>query len=184
MITDVTSTVLVVAAGNANACVSAQDTIVVEIHTDEGITGTTDANPWVIKALIRAPGSHILNLGLKELLLGQDPNEPTAIWNKLYLFTAMTGRRRAGISVIGALDMAVWDFYGKATGRTICQLLGGAQKDFVTHMRACFRQHQSRGLPPEPYPEGAMGAGIRLFQAVKVEICIKGPGRIGRKPFA
>jgi L-alanine-DL-glutamate epimerase-like enolase superfamily enzyme len=60
LITDVTSTVLVVTDCNANACDSAQDTVLVEVHTDEGITGIgeTDANPWVIKAIIEAPGSH------------------------------------------------------------------------------------------------------------------------------
>ena len=38
-ITDVTCTVLVVPDCNANACDSAQDTVVVEVQTDEGITG-------------------------------------------------------------------------------------------------------------------------------------------------
>ena len=127
-ITDVTCTVLVVPNCNADACDSAQDTIVVEVHTDEGITGVgeTDANPWVIKALIEAPGSHIMSLGLRELIVGQDPTQPAAIWDRLYKFTAMTGRRGAGVCAIGALDMAVWDLYGKATGKPVWQLLGGA----------------------------------------------------------
>src|SRR5256885_13350691 len=108
IITDVTCTVLVVPECNANACDSAQDTVVVEVQTDEGLTGIgeTDANPWVIKAIIEAPGSHIMSLGLKELMVGQDPTEPSAIWERLYKFTAMTGRRGAGICAIGALDMA------------------------------------------------------------------------------
>src|SRR5262249_39843993 len=73
-INDVTCTVLVGPNCNSNACDSAQDTIVVEAHTDDGATGIgeTDANSWVIKALIEAHGSHIMNLGLKELVVGQD----------------------------------------------------------------------------------------------------------------
>src|SRR6266404_3938639 len=98
-ITDVTCTVLVVPECNANACDSAQDTVVVEVQTDEGLTGIgeTDANPWVIKAIIEAPGSHIMSLGLKELVVGQNPTEPVALWDRLYKFTAMTGRRGAGV---------------------------------------------------------------------------------------
>src|SRR6266487_2914205 len=102
-ITGVESSVLAVPDCNADACDSSQDTIVVEIQTDEGITGIgeVDANPWVVKTLIEAPGSHIMALGLTELLLGQDPTQPRAIWDRLYTFTAMTGRRGAGICAIG-----------------------------------------------------------------------------------
>src|SRR5438876_256651 len=98
-ITDVTCTVVAVPDCNPNACDSAQDTIIVEVHTDEGLVGIgeTDANPWAMKAIIEAPGSNIMGLGLKELLIGQNPTEPAAIWDRLYKFTAMNGRRGAGI---------------------------------------------------------------------------------------
>src|ERR1700733_8588394 len=94
-ITDVSCTVLAIPDGRVEACDSAQDTIVVSVHTDEGITGIgeVDANPWIIKATIEAPGSHIMSLGLRELLIGQDPCQPAAIWDRLYTFTAMSGRR-------------------------------------------------------------------------------------------
>ena len=74
-------TVLVVPDCNLDACDSSQDTVVVEVHSDEGITGIgeVDTNPWVVKALIESPGSHIMSLGFKELLLGQDPGRPQAI---------------------------------------------------------------------------------------------------------
>jgi L-alanine-DL-glutamate epimerase-like enolase superfamily enzyme len=113
-ITNVDCTVLLTPDYNAEACDSAQDTIVVRVHTDEGITGIgeVDSNPWVVKALIEAPGSHSMALGLTDLLVGQDPTQPPAIWDRLYTFSAMTGRRGAGICAIGALDMAIWDIYG------------------------------------------------------------------------
>jgi L-alanine-DL-glutamate epimerase-like enolase superfamily enzyme len=46
-ITNVDCTVLLVPDYNAEACDSAQDTIVVMVHTDEGITGIgeVDSNP-------------------------------------------------------------------------------------------------------------------------------------------
>jgi L-alanine-DL-glutamate epimerase-like enolase superfamily enzyme len=98
-ITNVDCTVLLTPNYNADACDSAQDTIVVRVQTDEGIIGIgeVDSNPWVVKALIEAPGSHIMALGLTELLAGQDPTQPLAIWDRLYTFTAMTGRRGAKI---------------------------------------------------------------------------------------
>lgn len=177
IITDVTCTVLVVPDCNANACDSAQDTILVEVHTDEGITGIgeTDANPWVIKAIIEAPGSHIMSLGLKELVVGQNPTEPVALWDRLYKFTAMTGRRGAGICAIGALDMAIWDLYGKATGRPIWQLLGGAQKEFVTPYASLLPSGTTLEEYRRSLLEKARWAREFGFRAAKMEICIKGP---------
>ena len=74
IITDVTCTVLVVPDCNANACDSAQDTILVEVHTDDGITGIgeTDANPWVIKAIIEAHGGTV---GVESV-----PGEGATVW--------------------------------------------------------------------------------------------------------
>ncbi len=44
---------------NKEATSSAQDDIVVFVHTDEGIVGVgeTDVSPWVAKACIEAPGT-------------------------------------------------------------------------------------------------------------------------------
>jgi L-alanine-DL-glutamate epimerase-like enolase superfamily enzyme len=177
IITDVTCTVLVVPDCNANACDSAQDTILVEVHTDEGLTGIgeTDANPWVIKAIIEAPGSHIMSLGLKELVVGQNPTEPVALWDRLYKFTAMTGRRGAGICAVGALDMAVWDLYGKATGRPVWQLLGGAQKEFVIPYASLLPSGTTLADYRRSLLEKARWARDFGFRAAKMEICIKGP---------
>ena len=45
---------------------SAQDTIVVEVHTDDGLVGIgeTDLNAWVARACIEAPGTHTMDRGL------------------------------------------------------------------------------------------------------------------------
>ena len=42
---------------DVGATSSAQDDIVVEIHTDEGISGIgeSDVNPWIARACIEAP---------------------------------------------------------------------------------------------------------------------------------
>ena len=110
---------------------SAQDDIVVEIHTDEGVTGIgeTDVNPWIARACIHAPGTHTMGLGLAEMLIGQDPLQPEALWEKLYVGSAMNGRRGAVIHAIGALDMALHDLRGKALGKPCYELLGGAVKN-------------------------------------------------------
>ena len=58
-ITDIECLVLLVPDYDAEACSSAQDDLVVKIHTDEGLIGIgeTDTNPWAAKATIEAPGT-------------------------------------------------------------------------------------------------------------------------------
>jgi hypothetical protein len=94
-ITKVETHVLLVPDYDSEACSSAQDDIVVIVHTDEGLTGIgeTDTNPWVAQAMIQARGTHRLGLGLEEMLVGENPLNVEAIWEKLYTGSIMTGRR-------------------------------------------------------------------------------------------
>ena len=176
-ITAVDCTVLLVPNCNPDACDSSQDTIVVRVHTDEGLIGIgeVDTNPWVTKALIEAPGSHIMALGLTDLLRGEDPREPRAIWDRLYTFSAMTGRRGAGICAIGALDMALWDIYGQAMDKPVWQLLGGRGQEFITPYASLIPEGRTLVAQREDLIAKVKWARDYGFQAAKLEICIKGP---------
>lgn len=176
-ISDVECTVLRAPNCNLGACDSAQDTIVVQVRTDDGLCGIgeVDTNPWVAKAHIESPGSHIMGLGLKELLLGQDPTQPHTLWERLYTFSAMTGRRGAGICAIGALDMAVWDLYGKIAGRPIWQLLGGVAQSHITPYASLLPSGRTLADYRESLLAKAVWARDSGFKAAKLEICIKGP---------
>lgn len=110
------------------ACDSAQDTVIVRIETDEGITGygEVDATPSVVKTFLTAPSAHSFSLGVRDLLLGEDPLDSRRLWHRLYEGTIMAGRRGMGIHVIGAVDLALWDIRGKKCGEPVWRLLGGA----------------------------------------------------------
>ena len=56
-----------------------------------------------------APGTHTMGLGLAQMLIGANPLDVEALWEKLYVGSAMNGRRGAVIHAIGALDMALHD---------------------------------------------------------------------------
>jgi L-alanine-DL-glutamate epimerase-like enolase superfamily enzyme len=161
----------------SDACSSAQDDLVVVIHTDEGISGIgeTDTNPWVARECIRARGTHCMGLGLEEMLLGENPLEPERIWQKLYSGSKMTGRRGAVICAIGAIDMALWDIRGKALKRPIYELLGGAIKDSITPYASLL----PAGRTLRSYREGLVDAAVRAkaagFRAGKMEVCVRGP---------
>ena len=73
-----------------------------------------------------------MDQGLRSLLLGRDPGDPEAIWDDLYVGTAMTGRRGALVNAIGAIDIALWDIAGKAAGVPTWRLLGEQARESLT----------------------------------------------------
>ena len=156
---------------------SAQDDIVVIIHTDEGLTGIgeTDLNPWIARACIEAPGTHTMGQGLTELLVGQNPLKIEELWERLYVGSAMNGRRGAVINAIGAIDLALHDLRGKALGKPCHELLGGAVRDAVTPYASL--QPEVAGF--ESYKDSlvhwANDARSRGFKAVKAEVTLSGP---------
>jgi L-alanine-DL-glutamate epimerase-like enolase superfamily enzyme len=176
-ITKIETHVLLVPDYDREACSSAQDDIVVLVHTNEGITGIgeVDTNPWVAQAMIHARGTHVLGLGLEEMLLGQDPMCTEALWERLYTGSFMTGRRGLGICAIGALDMALWDVRGKALGRPCWSLAGKQPKEFITPYASLLPTGRTGAAYRDSLAEKAREAKARGFRAGKMEVCVNGP---------
>lgn len=176
-IADIECFVLLVPDYRADACSSAQDDLVVRIRTDDGHVGIgeTDTNPWVARAMIEAPGTHVMGRGLKEMLLGADPRDVEGLWERMYVGSAMTGRRGLGICAMGALDMALWDLRGKIEGKPTWRLLGGAAHEAVTPYASLLPEGDTVEAYGESLLKRALGAKKLGFKAVKLEVCIKGP---------
>jgi L-alanine-DL-glutamate epimerase-like enolase superfamily enzyme len=169
---------------DVDATSSAQDDLVVEIHTDEGVTGIgeTDVNPWIGRACIEAPSTHTMGLGLSDMLIGQNPLEVEAIWEQLYVGSAMNGRRGAVINAIGAIDMALHDLRGKLLGKPCYELLAGRPGPNRGAVRGGITPYAS--LQPEvsgfdAYCESmvrwAIDARQYGFHALKLEVTLSGP---------
>lgn len=156
---------------------SAQDSFVVVIQTDAGIygVGRSDANPWMAKACIEAPGTHTMGLSIKEMLIGSDPFEIGDLWRRMYLGTAMNGRRGMVIHAIGAVEMALWDLCGKTVGKPVHALLGGHTRTHITP----YASLQPAGHSYEAYRDALCASAQKAvehgFKAVKTEITLNGP---------
>jgi L-alanine-DL-glutamate epimerase-like enolase superfamily enzyme len=166
---------------------SAQDSFIVVIHTDGGITGIgeADVNPWMAKVAIEAPGTHTMGLCIKEMLIGADPLDIEGLWQRMYLGTAMNGRRGVVVHAMSAVDMALWDLKGKALGKPVYELLGGARQKTVTP----YASLQPAGHSFEEYRdalvESARNAKKLGFKAMKSEVTMNGPYAHGgmREPY-
>lgn len=98
---------------------------VVELATDEGFSGFG----WCEDGCAAVPA--IINNHLSRLVRGQDPFDYEGIWDRLYRSSIPYGRKGAALEAIAAIDIAIWDIMGKATGKSVAQLLGGAGVDRV-----------------------------------------------------
>jgi L-alanine-DL-glutamate epimerase-like enolase superfamily enzyme len=68
---------------------------------------------------------------LTSILVGEDPLDVERLWEKMYYQTNRYGRRGAAIHAISGADIALWDIRGKAEGKPVHELLGGAQRRTV-----------------------------------------------------
>jgi L-alanine-DL-glutamate epimerase-like enolase superfamily enzyme len=111
---------------------------------------------------------------LEEMLIGQDPLQVEALWDKLFIGSYMTGRRGMGICAIGALDMALWDIRGKALGLPCWKMLGGARKEFVTPYASLLPSGHTVDEYRDSLVLKTREAKARGFRAGKMEVIIKG----------
>jgi L-alanine-DL-glutamate epimerase-like enolase superfamily enzyme len=177
VITDIRTHVLLDPGYDVGATSSAQDTIVVEIDTDEGVTGVgeTDLNAWIARACIDAPGTHTMDRGLRPLLIGRDPTDVEAIWQELYVGTCMTGRRGALVHAIGAIDIALWDLLGKSRGVPCWSLWGEARGGTLTPYASLQPEVSSFDAYLDSMVAWAIRARELGFTAAKLEATFSGP---------
>jgi L-alanine-DL-glutamate epimerase-like enolase superfamily enzyme len=111
------------------------DSTVVQVDTDEGITGFGEVCP-LGPAYLPAYAAGV-RTGLAELgphLLGQDPRHLTQINQR------MDAVLKGHPYVKSALDLACWDILGKAAGLPICSLLGGRFGEDIILYRAISQE--------------------------------------------
>lgn len=162
-----------------------QDTVLIKIETDEGITGwgECDSSPYVVKTIVDCPPSHVVCRGLKDILMGQDPFDVEKIWNDMYQGSYYYGRRSVGIHAMSGIDIALWDIMGKAAGRPVHKLLGGRinsrlrayasmlMPDTEEEVVQKAKEYMAKGFTAIKFGWGALGESrekdIRLVKAAR-----------------
>ena len=111
------------------------DSTVVQIETDEGITGHGEVCPLgPVYLPAYAEGARTGIQVLAPALIGQDPTQLSK------LNRHMDATLKGHPYVKSALDMACWDILGQATGQPVCKLLGGRYGDDFLLYRAISQE--------------------------------------------
>jgi len=122
--------------GSSKGWHTARQALVVEILTEDGLTGFGEAYgpPAVNRTLIDelyAPR-----------LVGKDALEHAVIWEDLYTTFRDYGRKGWPVAAISAIDIALWDLKGKALGQPVFRLLGGPFRSQVRAYATGLYRHR------------------------------------------
>lgn len=99
------------------------------IHTDEGIYGDGEA---AMAYDAGAPAAYAMIKDLAPTLIGMDPMQIEWIWETFFR-TTFWGLNAGPVmySAMSAIDIALWDIKGKAYGRPLHEIFGGARRKDV-----------------------------------------------------
>ncbi len=139
-----------------------RDALVIEVTTDEGITGWGSGDPGDMGNRAWTPSTVAALIGgrIGKILDGEDPLAIDFIWKKAI---AESGLGNVELTqIFGGVDIALWDIAGKAAGRPLCDLLG-RRRDRV-------RAYASAGMymPAEGYVKEARELAAAGFTAYKM----------------
>jgi galactonate dehydratase len=102
----------------------------VRLHTDEGVVGLgeTFMGPRAVEAYLHET--------VAPKIIGEDPLAIERINGKLQNYL---GWRSAGVETRGnsAIDLALWDIFGKAHGKPVYDMLGGKSRDSIRVYNTC-----------------------------------------------
>jgi len=123
--------------------VSSRGATLVEVQTDDGITGWGEALCQGLQPPEIAAAA--INHALKQLVVGEDPLQPEVLWHRMYHYTRDYGQKGAVVGAISGIDIALWDICGKARNTSVAKLLGGAFRTRVEAYATGFYRIKGQG---------------------------------------
>jgi L-alanine-DL-glutamate epimerase-like enolase superfamily enzyme len=126
--------------------------IFVRLHTDEGVTGLgeTFLGPQAVEAYLHET--------VAPKIIGRDPLQIEAINATLSAY--YLGWRSSGAETRGnsAIDIALWDIFGKVHGKPVCDMLGGRSRDTIRVYNTCAGYRYIRDASAQTVANWHVGA--------------------------
>lgn len=174
IITDVTTIKLrfpmAIAMADAIHYMPDRPTLLVQVHTDEGIVGLGEAAAYggfleSIEALVTGE--------LRRTVMGQDPFKVEKLWQMMAIRAQQRGRCGMLMMAIGGIDIALWDIIGQVTHTPLYRLLGGYCDTLRVYASAGF---YAQNKDVDALAEEVGGYAARGFSCIKI--------KVGRQPDA
>jgi L-alanine-DL-glutamate epimerase-like enolase superfamily enzyme len=132
---------------------------IVRVETDAGVTGHGEP----LMGMFCGEATRALVDYYAPLLLGMDPLDRAAIWQRMWDSSVWWGRSGAPVSVMGGIANALWDIEGKVAGKPCYQLFRPEQPEPIP-------VYASLGPAPQLEEVPALVARLRAahFRAAKI----------------
>ncbi len=143
--------------------IPAIDTVLVDVHTDAGVTGLGWLFAFRPK---RVRGIQWLVDDLAELLLGEDALAIERCWQKMWRSITFIGHSGAAVLAMAPLDTALWDIAGKVAGLPLYRLLGGTRNAVEAYASEGLWLH----LTADELQREAASLTARGFRAMKMRV--------------
>lgn len=143
---------------------STRNAVLVEVKTDEGITGLGES------ACFGGPPEstkYIIENELQQILLGEDCSNIEYIWKKVMDRTRQHGRGGIITAAMSGIDVALWDILGKKAGLPIYKLLGGYADKLLPYASSGF---YSRGKDTKALAEEVGSYFEQGFRYAKIKV--------------
>ena len=138
--------------------INTANSIVLKIHTDQGIYGTGEGNPYMFIVGETQEADYEYAKMLSKLILGKNPLEIEARLAEIDRILKFNP------TIKSAFDMALYDIMGKYTGLPLYRLWGGSNKrEIITDMTVSIDT-------PEKMVKDALKFKSAGFPAIKVKL--------------
>ena len=140
----------------------------VEIETDEGITGWGECfGP----GNIALANKYIVEKVIQPLIIGEDPTNKEYIWHKVYNLLRDSGQKGIPIQALSGVDIALWDILAKKAKLPLYQLVGGkCNTQIPVYGYGMMLQNKSVDELAELFKEEAKHIKSKNFKAMKMKI--------------
>ena len=115
--------------------------VVVEVEDASGRIGVGVSTGGV-------PAAWLVAHHLERFVVGRHPSQVELVWDQMYKSSLYYGRKGLALNALSAVDLALWDLWGRQRGEPVFQLLGGP----VRRQLPCYATG--------PRPDWAVAAGF------------------------
>src|SRR3954467_9688731 len=145
-------------------------TLLVQVHTDDGLVGLGEAAAY--GGFLESTAALITG-ELRRTILGEDPFRVEKLWQMMATRAQQRGRRGMLMMAISGIDIALWDIIGQATHAPLYRLLGAYRDTLPVYASAGF---YAQAKDAHALAEEVGGYAERGFRCIKI--------KIGRQPDA
>ena len=138
------------------------DLLIVQVETKDGVIGTGHLHPLAggLKTL-----EMCVNEMLKPLLIGETIKDIEVLWTKMWNATFIQGRMGITVMAMSALDIALWDCYGRTKNMPLWKIWGGKNQTLPVYGSGCYRGLGHDGMIEKAEKYVKLG-----FKSIKMQV--------------